>query len=48
MKANKWRKKDKAKLELSDKSIQAKDRIVNSIVFTVVCCIAVFLISRLV
>ena len=48
MKANKSRKKDTPKLKFSGKSIRAKDRFVNSIVFTVVFCIAVFIISRLV
>ncbi|CAA9201286.1 hypothetical protein FLA105534_03514 [Flavobacterium bizetiae] len=48
MKANKWSKKHATKVKLSDKSIRAKDRFVNSIVFTVVFCIAVFIISKLV
>ncbi|MBF4487366.1 MULTISPECIES: hypothetical protein [unclassified Flavobacterium] len=48
MKVNKSRKKDTTKLAFSNKSIRAKDRIVNSIVFTVVFCIAIFIISRLV
>lgn len=48
MKANKLRKKDTAKPAFSAKSIRTKDRIVNSIVFTVVFCIAVFIITRLV
>jgi|GEM_PF-4421219 len=48
MKVNKTRKKDKMKLETTDNSIRTKDRIVNSIVFTIVFCIAVFIISRII
>jgi hypothetical protein len=48
MKVNKIRKKDKTKFETADNSIKIKDRIVNSIVFTVVFCIAIFIISRIV
>lgn len=48
MKVNKIRKQNKTKLETADNSIRTKDRIVNSIVFTIVFCIAIFIISRLV
>lgn len=48
MKVNKIRKQNKTKLETVDNSIRAKDRIVNSIVFTVVFCITIFIISRIV
>jgi len=48
MKVKKLRKKDRTKVKLSGKSIRTKDIIVNSIVFTVVFCIATFIISRLI
>jgi hypothetical protein len=48
MKTNKIRKKDITQLEIAHNSIRRKDRIVNSIVFTVVFCIAVFIISQIV
>lgn len=48
MKVNKIRKKDKLNLDIAHNSIRTKDRIVNSIVFTIVFCIAIFIISRIV
>ncbi|MCV9934289.1 hypothetical protein OIU80_18580 [Flavobacterium sp. LS1R47] len=48
MKANKTRKKELTELDMSEKSMKRKDRIVNSIVFAVVSFIAVFMISQIV
>jgi hypothetical protein len=48
MKANKTKKKYITELDMSEKSIKRKDRIVNSIVFAVVSFIAVFMISQIV
>ena len=48
MKRNKTRKKYITELDMSEKSIKRKDRIVNSIVFAVVSFIAVFMISQIV
>ncbi len=48
MKANKTRKKELTELDMSEKSMKRKDRIVNSIVFAVASFIAVFMISQIV
>lgn len=48
MKASKTRKKAIARLGLKNNSIRNKDRIVNSIVFTVAFCITIFLVSKIV
>lgn len=48
MKANKTRKKDLTELDISQKSMKRKDRIINSIVFAVVSFIAIMMISKIV
>ncbi|MBF7091286.1 hypothetical protein IUY40_07020 [Flavobacterium sp. ALJ2] len=48
MKVNRIRKKYISRLDISQKSMKRKDRIVNSIVFAVVSFIAVFMIYQIV